>query len=97
MGACFIIVNTALLWMEMSCVIVVYSLFRPGFKNMRAALITAVSIFLCFSFLFLGHFVNLGLYPIQAYSIFVVFSLIEFPVASLVGINLYENQQERNG
>ena len=95
-GSMFYLVNTALLWMEMNCFIFVYSLLRPGFKSTRTALFTAVSIFLCFSFLFLGHFVNLGLYPIQAYSIFVVFSLIEFPIASFVGINLYENQQERN-
>lgn len=77
------------IFLEMFLIMYVYAAIRPRFNtNIKAGLVTSV-IFCVFTSLFLAHFVNLGLFSIKMYLIFLLFNVIELPIAVLFGASIY--------
>ena len=88
-GIRFHVVNLLLIFLEMLLIMYVYTIIRPGYSsNIKAGLVTS-ALFILFTALLMAFLVNIGVFTVATWLLFLLFYMIELPVAVLLGAAVY--------
>ena len=90
-GIRFHIVNILLIFMEMILIMYVYTIVRTGYtSNIKSGLVTSI-LFIIFTALVMAFLVNIGVFTIITWLLFLVFYMIELTAAVLLGAAVYSD------
>ena len=88
------VINIAIALLNTTLMIWLYASLRPMYGvGVKTALITSV-FGLVWVFSLIANLVNLGLFPLRDGLIEAIFETIEFPIAMIVGAEIYEGNKD---
>lgn len=84
-------VNLLLIFLEMLLIMYVYTIIRPGYSSTITAGLVTSTLFVLFTALLMAFLVNIGVFSVATWMLFLLLYMIELPIAVLLGAAVYDD------